>query len=142
MKKNVLSLVLACVITAGSLAGCGGSGSTQATTAPAGAQETQAEGGGETGGESQKAQADSADLSETDKIIQEAQGMTMEELAKRPLRSPTERLFMAWEIPAGARVPFRCLLSISSRSIPLIPWNMNGSSRKTIRFSNSCQQIP
>ena len=82
MKKNVLSLVLACVITAGSLAGCGGSGSTQATAAPADAKETQAESGGETGEESQKVQEDSADLSETDKIIQEAQGMTMEELAK------------------------------------------------------------
>ena len=93
MKENVLSLVLACVITAGSLAGCGGSGSTQATTAPAGAQETQAEGGGETGGGSQKAQADSADLSETDKIIQEAQGMTMEELAKKAIEESNGKTF-------------------------------------------------
>ncbi len=93
MKKNVLSLVLACVITAGSLAGCGGSGSTQATAAPADAKETQAESGGETGEESQKVQEDSADLSETDKIIQEAQGMTMEELAKKAIEESNGKTF-------------------------------------------------
>ncbi len=83
MKKRFLSVVLACSLTAVSLAGCGGGGSKE--TQPAAAPTRAAEAGEkETAAPEAKPEA-SGDLSEVEKIIQEAEGMSMEELAKKAI---------------------------------------------------------
>ena len=94
--KRALSLLLAASLSL-SLAACGGGGggSTAGSAAP--------EGSGSASSES---------LTPTQQIIQEAQGMTLEELAKRPSRSPTARPSTAWATPAAARVP--CPYSLST----------------------------
>ena len=91
MKKRFLSVVLACSLTAVSLAGCGGGGSKE--TQPAAAPTTAAEAGEkETAVPEAKPEA-SGDLSEVEKIIQEAEGMSMEELAKKAIEESNGKTF-------------------------------------------------
>lgn len=91
MKKRFLSVVLACSLTAVSLAGCGGGGSKE--TQPAAAPTTAAEAGEkETAAPEAKPEA-SGDLSEVEKIIQEAEGMSMEELAKKAIEESNGKTF-------------------------------------------------
>lgn len=51
-------------------------------------------------------------------IIKQAEGMSMEELAKKPLKSPMARCSTAWATLAAARARCLCSSSISSPSIP------------------------
>ena len=81
MRKRTLSLALAVSMAAMSLAGCGGGGTTTATTAAAGGETAAA--GSEAATEAAK--TDDADLSDVEKIIKEAEGMSMEELAKKAI---------------------------------------------------------
>ena len=91
MKKRFLSVVLACSLTAVSLAGCGGGGSKE--TQPAAAPTTAAEAGEkETAAPEAKPEA-SGDLSEVEKIIQEAEGMSLEELAKKAIEESNGKTF-------------------------------------------------
>ena len=73
--KKTLSVLLAMAMTIG-LVACGGAGASKTTTAVD--QTAQADSEKETAEDNKKAE----NLTETQKIIQEAQGMTMEELAK------------------------------------------------------------
>lgn len=88
MKKKALSLLLAGCIVVGSLVGCGGGGqqtaadSSGTTQAAAPADDTS-----DAGGEKEEAApvVDEANLTEVQKIIKEAEGMSMEELAKKAI---------------------------------------------------------
>ena len=89
MRKRTLSLALAVSMAAMSLAGCGGGGTTTATTAATGGETAAA--GSEAATEAAK--TDDADLSDVEKIIKEAEGMSMEELAKKAIEESNGKTF-------------------------------------------------
>ena len=89
MRKRTLSLALAISMAAMSLAGCGGGGTTTATTAAAGGETKAAESEAAT----EAAKTDDADLSDVEKIIKEAEGMSMEELAKKAIEESNGKTF-------------------------------------------------
>ena len=96
MKKKALSLLLAGCIVVGSLVGCGGGGQQTAadssgpTQAAAPADDTS-----DAGGEKEEAApvVDEANLTEVQKIIKEAEGMSMEELAKKAIEESNGQTF-------------------------------------------------
>ena len=92
MRKRTLSLALAVSMAAMSLAGCGGGGTTTATTAAAGG-ETAAAGSEAATEATEAAKTDDADLSDVEKIIKEAEGMSMEELAKKAIEESNGKTF-------------------------------------------------
>ena len=71
-----------------SLAGCGGGGTT-ATTAAAGGETTAAASEAAT----EAASTDDSNLSDVEKIIKEAEGMSMEELAKKAIEESNGKTF-------------------------------------------------
>ena len=89
MRKRTLSLALAISMAAMSLAGCGGGGGTTATTAAAGGETTAAASEAAT----EAASTDDANLSDVEKIIKEAEGMSMEELAKKAIEESNGKTF-------------------------------------------------
>ena len=89
MRKRTLSLALAVSMAAMSLAGCGGGGGTTATTAAAGGETTAAASEAAT----EAASTDDANLSDVEKIIKEAEGMSMEELAKKAIEESNGKTF-------------------------------------------------
>lgn len=99
MKKKLLSLMLAGCMVAGTLAGCGSS-SSEGTATETAAEETQeasaeapaAEEAAEAA-EEEAAPADDANLTETQKIIKEAEGMSMEELAAKAIEESNGATF-------------------------------------------------
>ncbi len=94
VKKKLLSVLLAGCMTVGSLAGCGSA----ATPAPA-ASTAETEGAqGEAAADTKAVEAEApteepVNLTETQKIIQEAQGMSMEELAKKAIEESNGQTF-------------------------------------------------
>ena len=102
MKKKALSLLLASCMIAGTLAGCGGGTSQQpaaeqGTDAPAAGTETAAP-AADAGDDSapaaeEAAPVDEANLTETQKIIREAEGMSMEDLAKKAIEESNGATF-------------------------------------------------
>ena len=91
MKKKIVSLILASAMVVTTLAGCGSSGAQESSSAPAAAEsESQAE--SEAPKEEAEAPADE-NLSEIEKIIKEAEGMTMEELAKKAIEESNGKTF-------------------------------------------------
>ena len=88
MRKRTLSLALAVSMAAMSLAGCGGGGTT-ATTAAAGGETTAAASEAAT----EAASTDDSNLSDVEKIIKEAEGMSMEELAKKAIEESNGKTF-------------------------------------------------
>jgi len=90
MKKKVLSVLLAGCMLVGTLAGCGSAETKTAdTTAPATTQ-TATE---EAAAPAETAPVDDANLTETQKIIKEAQGMTLEELAQKAIEESNGATF-------------------------------------------------
>ena len=92
VKKKVLSLLLAGCMIAATLAGCGsGAADTaaQSTDAPAAAQSE----GTESAEAAEPAAVDEANLTETQKIIKEAEGMTLEELAQKAIEESNGQTF-------------------------------------------------
>ena len=89
MRKRTLSLALAVSMAAMSLAGCGGGGGTTATTAAAGGETTAAASEAAT----EAASTDDSNLSDVEKIIKEAEGMSMEELAKKAIEESNGKTF-------------------------------------------------
>ena len=81
MKKRFLALTLALAMTSALLTGCGGSG------APA------ASAGSASGSGSAAPAEPSAELTATQKIIAEAEGMTLEELAKKAIEESNGATF-------------------------------------------------
>lgn len=101
MKKKVLSCIMAGIFTAMTLAGCGSSSSDTASTSSgtdtstattadttASTEETAAE-----TTTTETAEADDSDLTETQKIIKEAEGMTLEELAQKAIEESNGQTF-------------------------------------------------
>ncbi len=102
MKKKALSLLLASCMIAGTLAGCGGGAAQQpaaeqGTDAPAAGTEPAAP-AADAGDDSapaaeEAAPVDEANLTETQKIIREAEGMSMEDLAKKAIEESNGATF-------------------------------------------------
>ena len=92
--KKVLSLILAAAMVF-SLAACGNGGSS--STAPAGGSSSQPAATEAAGGSDDQGTADQgmddANLTETQKIIKEAQGMTLEELAAKAIEESNGKMF-------------------------------------------------
>lgn len=86
--KRTISLLLACALSF-SLAACGGGGGTQGGGSSAG---TSAGSSAPAGSEPQP--QPSADLTPTQQIIQEAQGMTLEELAQKAIEKSNGKTFL------------------------------------------------
>ena len=86
--KRTISLLLACALSF-SLAACGGGGRTQGGGSSAG---TSAGSSAPAGSEPQP--QPSADLTPTQQIIQEAQGMTLEELAQKAIEESNGKTFL------------------------------------------------
>ena len=86
--KRTISLLLACALSF-SLAACGGGGGTQGGGSSAG---TSAGSSAPAGSEPQP--QPSADLTPTQQIIQEAQGMTLEELAQKAVEESNGKTFL------------------------------------------------
>ena len=86
--KRTISLLLACALSF-SLAACGGGGGTQGGDSSAG---TSAGSSAPAGSEPQP--QPSADLTPTQQIIQEAQGMTLEELAQKAIEESNGKTFL------------------------------------------------
>ena len=80
MKKRFLALTLALAMTSALLTGCGGS------SAPAASA-------GSASGSGSAAPAEPAELTATQKIIAEAEGMTLEELAKKAIEESNGATF-------------------------------------------------
>ena len=87
MKKRVLALTLSFSLVAGLLAGCGG----KTTETPAPAPESKAPVAESKAPEESKAPVEN--LTEVQKIIKEAEGMTMEELAKKAIEESNGKTF-------------------------------------------------
>ena len=96
MKKKAIALLLAGCMVVGSLAGCGSSPAAE-TAAPADAAATEeaapAADAEAAEGTEEAAPVDDANLTETQKIIKEAEGMTMEELAQKAIEESNGQTF-------------------------------------------------
>lgn len=95
MKKKVFSLLLASCMIIGTLSGCGSAAGeqTQSTTQAQTAQETAKAETDANEEVKEENKEDNANLTATQKIIQEAQGMTMEELARRAIEESNGQTF-------------------------------------------------
>ena len=130
---------------ASTLAGCGSKAADPTTAAPA--AQTEAAKGEETKAPETEAKAeepkvDDANLSEVEKIIKEAESMSMEELAKKAIEESNGKTFYGVGNSSRGRPLYRCSSNSYSPSILPIPWNMSCSSRRIIRSSNSCRLTP
>lgn len=86
MKKRVVALLLSGIMVIGTLAGCGSTQqavSEEKSTTPAVGQET----------DDAKEEVVEENLTETEKIIKEAEGMTLEELAKKAIEESNGKTF-------------------------------------------------
>ena len=96
MKKQILSAVLISTMLAATLAGCGSKAADPTTAAPA-AQTEAAKGeetkAPETDAKAEEPKVDDANLSEVEKIIKEAESMSMEELAKKAIEESNGKTF-------------------------------------------------
>lgn len=116
MKKILASLV--CLGLTLSLVACGG--------APAGQGE-------KAGAADKKGGA----MSATQKIIKEAQGMTMEQLAKKAIEESNGKKFYGLGNSSRGKPHCHFSLNIFKQLILSTPWNLNGNNRRITRFSIS-----
>lgn len=95
MKKKALSLLLAGCMVVGSLAGCGSSESAPAADAAPAATEEAAPAAdtAEAPAAEEAAPAEDVNLTATQQIIKEAEGMTMEELAQKAIEESNGKTF-------------------------------------------------
>lgn len=96
MKKKVLSLLLAGTMFAMTLTGCGNDNSQPSGSTPTGGGQVEENntGAGEKTPESSAAPVvEPENLSEVEKIIKEAEGMTLEELAKKAIEESSGKTF-------------------------------------------------
>ena len=109
MKKQILSAVLISTMLAATLAGCGSKAADPTTAAPA--AQTEAAKGEETKAPETEAKAeepkvDDANLSEVEKIIKEAESMSMEELAKKAIEESNISLYLPF-VSTSKSIPVR-----------------------------------
>ncbi len=94
MKKKIVSLVLAGTMMAMTLAGCGSSEPQNTSSTPASAAGSEEQKNNEAVEASkEEAPKEEENLSEIEKIIKEAEGMTMEELAKKAIEESNGKTF-------------------------------------------------
>lgn len=93
MKKRILSLALAGTMLAVSLAGCGSKTATTPTEGTTAAKAEQPANTDAAQPETEAPKVDDESLSEVEKIIKEAEGMTMEELAKKAIEESSGKTF-------------------------------------------------
>ena len=93
MKKRILSLALAGTMLAVSLAGCGSKTTTTPTEGTTAAKAEQPAATDAAQSETEAPKVDDANLSEVEKIIKEAEGMSMEELAKKAIEESNGKTF-------------------------------------------------
>lgn len=94
VKKRILSLALAGTMLAVSLAGCGSKTTTTPTEgATTAAKAEQPAATDAAAPETEAPKVDDANLSEVEKIIKEAEGMSMEELAKKAIEESNGKTF-------------------------------------------------
>ena len=93
MKKRILSLALAGTMLAVSLAGCGSKTTTTPTEGTTAAKAEQPAATDAAQPEIEAPKVDDANLSEVEKIIKEAEGMSMEELAKKAIEESNGKTF-------------------------------------------------
>ena len=91
MKKRVVSLLMICALSVGMLAGCGSSETQNQAT---GSADNTQPAGTETVAETKTPEAaDDANLTATQQIIKQAEGMTMEELAQKAIEESNGKTF-------------------------------------------------
>ena len=91
MKKRVVSLLMICALSVGMLAGCGSNETQNQATGSADNTQTA---GTETVAETKTPEvADDANLTATQQIIKQAEGMTMEELAQKAIEESNGKTF-------------------------------------------------
>ena len=97
MKKKVLSTILAFTMVVTALVGCGNAGSTANTTSTTADTQTTTEAKTDTQAAdttaTETAATPAAELTGIDAIIAEAEGMTMEELAKKAIEESNGKTF-------------------------------------------------
>lgn len=93
VKKRILSLALAGTMLAVSLAGCGSKTTTTPTEGTTAAKAEQPAATDAAQSETEAPKVDDANLSEVEKIIKEAEGMSMEELAKKAIEESNGKTF-------------------------------------------------
>ena len=97
MKKKIVSVLLAGCMVVSALTGCGSGNDAASTTSNDAAAETATEAKTEDGGSEEvqeaPAEVDDANLTATQKIIKEAEGMTLEELAAKAIEESNGQTF-------------------------------------------------
>lgn len=93
MKKKLVSVLLAGCLIVSTLAGCGASNETAPAASNDAATETKTEAAPEGGSSEETAAPVEENLTETQKIIKEAEGMTLEELAKKAIEESNGQTF-------------------------------------------------
>ena len=93
MKKKLVSVLLAGCLIVSTLAGCGASNETAPAASNDAATETKTEASSEGGSSEEAAAPVEENLTETQKIIKEAEGMTLEELAKKAIEESNGQTF-------------------------------------------------
>ena len=135
--KKMLALLLAAVMVL-SMAACAAAPATTPADTTAPAEDTQTTEPAETN-ETTEAPAEETpaaepeNLTATQQIIKEAEGMTLEELAKKAIEESNGKMFYG----VGNSSRGKSALSICSPSIPATTWSSSGSSPRTTRSSIS-----
>ena len=93
MKKKIISVVLAGCMLVSALAGCGGKEQTPASSAGEAAPAAEADGGQSAEEGTEAPVVDAANISEVQKIIKEAERMSMEELAEKAIEESNGQTF-------------------------------------------------
>ena len=91
MKKKFISILLTGCMLTGMLAGCGST--TANGTAGAATGSTAEASSSASASQTAEAAADDKDMTETEKIIKEAEGMSMEELGKKAIEESNGKTF-------------------------------------------------
>ena len=114
MKKRVVSLLMICALSVGMLAGCGSSETQNQATGSADNTQTA---GTETVAETKTPEvADDANLTATQQIIKQAEGMTMEELAQKAIEESNGKTFYGVSLATHLCLPCEPLTFISQNS--------------------------
>lgn len=134
-EEKVVSLLMICALSVGMLAGCGSSETQNQATGSADNTQTA---GTETVAETKTPEvADDANLTATQQIIKQAEGMTMEELAQKAIEESNGKTFYGVGNSSRGKAALPLFISICSLSILLTAWNLTGSSLRTTRSLNS-----
>ena len=83
-----------------------------------------------------------AELTDTQKIIKEAEGMTLEELAKKAIEESNGATFYGVGNSSRGKSALPLFIEYLRPSTPITPWSSTGSSPRTTRSSISSPPTP